>query len=124
MDDTVTLNKNLVSFNQSLEGAEKNWLQKPWITVWPSADRQTALTCIFHEGNEAQGKSGKQGWEIARKFIAIAMGEPEKGKDPVGLFPGERVAQGRASPDHPAGQECQAQMKGGSIKIAYRDRRW
>jgi len=27
---------------------------------------------MLHEGNEAQGKSGKQGWLIARRCIAIA----------------------------------------------------
>jgi len=28
---------------------------------------------MLHEGNEDQGKYGKQGWSIARRFIAIAM---------------------------------------------------
>ncbi len=49
---------------------------------------------MLHEGNEVQGKYGKQGWLIARRCIAVAMGEPDKGKDPVDLFPGERVAHG------------------------------
>jgi len=52
------------------------------------------LARMLHEGNEAQGKYGKQGWFIARRCIAIAMGEPDKGKDPADLFPGERVAHG------------------------------
>ncbi len=30
---------------------------------------------MLHEGNEDQGKYGKQGWSIARRFIAIAMDE-------------------------------------------------
>jgi hypothetical protein len=72
---------------------------------------------MLHEGNEVQGKYGKQDWLIVRRIIAVAMGEPEKGKDPVDLYPGERVAQGRASPDHPAGKECLVQVKGGSTKI-------
>ncbi len=54
----------------------------------------SGLARILHEGNEEQGKSGKQGWSIARRFIAIAMGESDKGKDPVDLFPDERVAHG------------------------------
>jgi len=29
----------------------------------------------LHEGNEDQDKSGKQGWSIARRFIAVAMDE-------------------------------------------------
>jgi len=48
------------------------------------------LARILHEGNEDQGKSGKQNWLIARRCIAVAMGESDKGKDPVDLFPGER----------------------------------
>jgi len=28
---------------------------------------------MLHEGNEDQGKYGKQDWFIARRFIAIAM---------------------------------------------------
>ena len=31
------------------------------------------LARILHEGNEVQGKYGKQGWSIARRCIAIAM---------------------------------------------------
>jgi hypothetical protein len=31
------------------------------------------LARTLHEGNEAQGKYGKQGWSIARRCIAIAM---------------------------------------------------
>jgi len=27
----------------------------------------------LHEGNEAQGKYGKQGWSIARRCMAVAM---------------------------------------------------
>ena len=45
------------------------------------------------------------------------MGEPDKGKDPVDLFPGERVAQGGATQDQPARQESLAQLKGGSFEI-------
>ena len=71
----------------------------------------------MHEGNENQGKYGKQGWSIARRLIAVAMGEPDGGKDPVGLFPGERVAHRRVTLDQPARQESLAQVKGGSIKI-------
>ena len=48
----------------------------------------------MHEGNEEQGKYGKQGWSIACRFIAVAMGESDKGKVPVDLSPGERVAHG------------------------------
>ena len=40
------------------------------------------------------------------------MGEPDKGKDPVDFFPGERVAQGGATLDQPARQESLAQLKG------------
>jgi len=75
----------------------------------------------MHEGNEEQGKYGKQGWSIACRFIAVAMGESDKGKDPVDLYLDERVAHGRATLDQPAWQESQVQLKGGSIKIAYRD---
>ena len=32
-----------------------------------------SLACILHEGNEAQGKYGKQGWSIVRRCIAVAM---------------------------------------------------
>jgi len=71
----------------------------------------------MHEGSEEQGKYGKQGWSIARRFIAIAMGEPGRRKDPGDLSPGERVAQGGATPDQPTGQESPAQVEGGSIKI-------
>ncbi len=28
---------------------------------------------MLHEGNEVQGKYGKQGWLIARRCIAVAM---------------------------------------------------
>jgi len=28
---------------------------------------------MLHEGNEGQGKYGKQGWSITRRCIAIAM---------------------------------------------------
>ena len=59
-----------------------------------STKYQYLLARIMHEGNEEQGKFGKQGWLIARRFIAAAMGEPEIGKDPVDLYPGERVAHG------------------------------
>ncbi len=52
------------------------------------------LAHMLHEGNEVQGKYGKQGWLIVRRCIAVAMGESDKGKDPVDLFPGERVAHG------------------------------
>ncbi len=52
------------------------------------------LARILHEGNEEQGKYGEQDWLIARRFIAVAMGESDKGKDPVDLFPDERVAHG------------------------------
>jgi len=31
------------------------------------------LARILHEGNEVQGKYGKQGWSIARRCIAVAM---------------------------------------------------
>jgi hypothetical protein len=34
-----------------------------------------SLACILHEGNETQGKSGKQGRAIARRPIAVAMGQ-------------------------------------------------
>ena len=71
----------------------------------------------MHEGNEEQGKYGKQGWSIACKFIAVAMGESDKGKDPVDLYPDERVAHGWATLDQPAWQESQAQVKGESINI-------
>ena len=52
------------------------------------------LARIMHEGNEEQGKYGKQGWSIARRFIAVAMGESDKGKDPQDLYLDERVAHG------------------------------
>ncbi len=31
------------------------------------------LARMLHEGNEVQGKYGKQGWLIARRCIAVAM---------------------------------------------------
>ncbi len=59
------------------------------------------LTRILHEGNEAQGKYGKQGWLIVRRFIAVAMDACTD-------------AGGRAK------QGCQSR-EGGSTKIAYTD---
>ncbi len=48
------------------------------------------------------GHSGKADWPIARRGIAVTMGEAEFGKGPVDLYPAERVVQGRTTPDHPA----------------------
>ncbi len=45
---------------------------------------------MLHEGNEVQGIYSKQGWLIVRRCIAVVMGKPDKGKDPVDRFPGER----------------------------------
>ncbi len=39
--------------------------------MWPCVN--PGLARIMHEGNEEQGKYGKQGWSIARRFIAVAM---------------------------------------------------
>jgi len=41
----------------------------------------------LHEGNEAQGKYGKQGWLIARRYIAVAM--DQRGSTNLGsqIFP-------------------------------------
>ena len=43
--------------------------------VWVDSSctiRGCQLARILHEGNEAQGKHGKQGWSIARRCIAVA----------------------------------------------------
>ena len=45
------------------------------------------------------------------------MGEAENGKDPVDLYPAERVAQGWATLAHQAEQESEAPMEGGSAKM-------
>ncbi len=53
---------------------------------------------MLHEGNEDQGKYGKQGWLIARRFIAIAMGQGGSIKiayrDVAVRRPGARAMQG------------------------------
>ena len=41
----------------------------------------------MHEGNEDQGKYGKQGWSIARRCIAIAMDQGESIKIGSQIFP-------------------------------------
>jgi hypothetical protein len=41
----------------------------------------------LHEGNEAQGKYGKQGWSIARRCIAIAMDQGGSTKIGRQIFP-------------------------------------
>jgi len=41
----------------------------------------------LHEGNEAQEKSGKQGWLIARRCIAIAMDQGGSTKIGSQIFP-------------------------------------
>jgi hypothetical protein len=42
---------------------------------------------MLHEGNEVQGKAGKQGWLIARRFIAIAMDQGGSIKIGRQIFP-------------------------------------
>jgi len=41
----------------------------------------------LHEGNEVQGKYGKQGWSIARRCIAIAMDQGGSIKIGSQIFP-------------------------------------
>jgi hypothetical protein len=41
----------------------------------------------LHEGNEDQGKAGKQGWSIARRCIAIAMDQGGSIKIGSQIFP-------------------------------------
>jgi hypothetical protein len=41
----------------------------------------------LHEENEGQGKSGKQGWLIARRCIAIAMDQGGSIKIGSQIFP-------------------------------------
>jgi hypothetical protein len=40
------------------------------IKAWNASN---SLARMLHEGNEVQGKYGKQGWLIARRCIAVAM---------------------------------------------------
>jgi len=42
---------------------------------------------MLHEGNEDQGKYGKQGWSIARRSIAIAMDQGGSIKIGSQIFP-------------------------------------
>jgi hypothetical protein len=42
---------------------------------------------MLHEGNEDQGKYGKQGWSIARRCIAIAMDQGGSIKIGRQIFP-------------------------------------
>jgi hypothetical protein len=42
---------------------------------------------MLHEGNEVQGKYGKQGWSIARRCIAIAMDQGGSIKIGSQIFP-------------------------------------
>jgi hypothetical protein len=42
---------------------------------------------MLHEGNEVQGIAGKQGWLIARRFIAIAMDQGGSIKIGSQIFP-------------------------------------
>ncbi len=42
---------------------------------------------MLHEGNEDQGKYGKQGWSIARRCIAIAMDQGGSIKIGSQIFP-------------------------------------
>ena len=46
-----------------------------------------ALVRMLHEGNEAQGKYGKQGWSIARRCIAIATHQGGSIKIGSQIFP-------------------------------------
>jgi len=46
-----------------------------------------SLARILHEGNEAQGKYGKQGWLIARRCIAVAMDQGGSIKIDSQIFP-------------------------------------
>jgi hypothetical protein len=41
----------------------------------------------LHEGNEVQGKYGKQGWLIARRCIAVAMDQEGSIKIGSQIFP-------------------------------------
>jgi hypothetical protein len=41
----------------------------------------------MHEGNQAQGKYGKQGWSIARRCIAVAMDQGGSIKIGSQIFP-------------------------------------
>ncbi len=45
------------------------------------------LARILDEGNEAQGKFGKQGWLIARQCIAVAMDQGGSIKIGSQIFP-------------------------------------
>ena len=63
------------------------------------------------------GQADKTGWSIARRGIAVAMGEPVKGKGLVNLFPGERAYQGRYALDHRAQLDSEALMEGRSAKM-------
>jgi hypothetical protein len=42
---------------------------------------------MLHEGNEVQGKYGKQGWTIARRCIAVAMDQGGSIKIGSQIFP-------------------------------------
>jgi hypothetical protein len=48
---------------------------------------------MLHEGNEDQGKFGKQGWLITRRCIAIAMHQGGSTKIGSQIFPGFVQAQ-------------------------------
>ena len=75
---------------------------------------------MLHEGNECQGKYGKQDWLIARRCIAVAMGEPDKGgsiniayRDGAAGVPAMRRSDGRA-PTVGAFRRRQEQLAGSS----------
>jgi hypothetical protein len=61
--------------------------------ILPSTLRASRAVQI-RSGRICQGKYGKTVWVIARRSIAIAMGESDEGKVPVDLSPDERVAHG------------------------------
>ncbi len=71
----------------------------------------------FSLGFGVLGQAGKACWSIARRGIATAMGEPDIGKGPVDLFPGERAYQGRYALDHRAQRDSEALMEGGLAKM-------
>ncbi len=62
-------------------------------------------------------QAGKADWSIGRRGIAVALGEPDKGKGQVDLFPGERTYQGKYALDHRAQRDSEALREGGSVNM-------
>ena len=79
------------------------------VGIWSSPD--------FSPGFGILVQAGEAGWSIARRGIAVAMGEQDIEKGPVDLLPCERAYPGGCALDHRAQQDSEALMEGGSAKM-------